>query len=138
MELLAVLIVVIIVGAFFGGKSFGGTIVRGVLGIIFLISVTIVYFVYISPDKSVPQEVKVKIDSALIQRPEFPAYPVWWADDTVLAVGIIKKQSNHNIEAIKACSIAAKYGVTNLIVELYDITKIEKNDEWELIGKARC
>ena len=41
-------------------------------------------------------------------------------------------------EAKKACHVAAKFGVTDLTVEAYDIVLIQQLEEWELIGKANC
>lgn len=81
---------------------------------------------------------KSRVEAALLQEPEFPARPVWWHDDTVLALGVMKKQFNHDMDAQKACQIALDNGVPRLKVEVYDLLKIQQEDDWKVIGSAGC
>ena len=107
--------------------------------IILLIAASVAVTVYINSTKTLLEpEVKSQIENALLEQPEFPARPVWWEDDGLLAIGVVKKQDNHDADAKKACAVAAKFGVTDLKVEAYDILQIQQSDEWTMIGKANC
>ncbi|MGB0467818.1 MAG: hypothetical protein ACPGF7_09860 [Pontibacterium sp.] len=107
--------------------------------IILLIAACVGITIYISSTKKpLETEVKSAIEAALLEQPEFPARPVWWEDDGVMAIGMVKKQDNHNVDAEKACKIAARFGVTKLKVEIYDVLLIQQSDDWELIGSAAC
>jgi len=81
---------------------------------------------------------KAGIEGMLLDNGRFPARPVWWQDDSVLAVGVIKKSDNHDQDAITVCSIAKEHGVTELLVEIYDILEIQQSDNWVRIGSANC
>jgi len=107
--------------------------------IILLIALSVGVTVYINSTKqTLAPELKSQIENALLQEPEFPARPVWWEDDKLLALGVVKTQDDHSKDAEKACRVIAKHGVKDLKVELYDVVKIQKADEWTLIGKAFC
>lgn len=107
--------------------------------IILLIAACVGVTVYINNSKVLLEpEVKSQLENALLELPEFPARPVWWDDDGVMAIGALNKLDNHDADAKKACQVAAKLGVTDLTVEVYDILKIQQFEEWMLIGKANC
>lgn len=107
--------------------------------IILLIAASIGVTVYInSVTKLLEPEVKSAIEASLLAEPEFPARPVWWEDDRLLAIGVVKKQDNHDSDAQKACRVIKKHGVTDLVVEVYDVVQIQKLDEWTRIGRASC
>ncbi|WP_027856147.1 hypothetical protein [Marinobacterium jannaschii] len=81
---------------------------------------------------------KSEVEKSVLGLPTFPARPVWWQNDSVLAVGVVKKSDNHDQDAVTVCKIAKEHGVTDLLVEIYDIVEIQQNDNWTRIGSANC
>ena len=107
--------------------------------IILLIAASVGVTIYINNAKTLlDPEVRSQLENALLEQPEFPARPVWWEDDSVMAIGVVNENENHDAEAKKACQIAATFGITDLKVEVYDILKIQQFEEWMLIGKSSC
>lgn len=107
--------------------------------IILLIAASVGVTIYINSVKTLlDPEVRSQLENALLEQPEFPARPVWWEDDSVMAIGVVNKNENHDAEAKKACQIAATFGITDLKVEVYDILKIQQFEEWTLIGQSSC
>ena len=83
-------------------------------------------------------DTKIMIEEAILNTDKFPARPVWWQDDSVLAVGVVKVQKNHDLDAADVCGIAAKHGVYDVLVEIYDVERIQRESDWVRIGSANC
>lgn len=85
------------------------------------------------------KEKKEALEKKILASRRFPARPVWWHDDTVLAVGIVL-ETKTNLEAVasEACGLLQQSGFPNMTVEVFDVVKIQKLDEWELLIKRRC
>lgn len=110
---------------------------RTIIILLIAASVGITVFINFTKEPLSP-ELRSAVEEALLKEPEFPARPVWWEDDRLMAIGVVKKQENHDADAKKACSIARKLGVTELAVEVYDVLSIQSAKEWNLIGRADC
>ncbi len=110
--------------------------------IIFALSiVSVVVTVFIQMNKNtlsskVKQQVEVVIQAGSL----FPARPVWWSDGKILAVGILPDSSTGDAAAQTACDllIAEQLPVSGLRIEVYDVLKIQNEDEWSLLGFAVC
>lgn len=92
---------------------------------------------------------KSRVEAAVMADERFPARPVWWENDSVLAVGIVAKLdesaiesesdiSVHDDDAHSVCDILKGLRVGGLLVELYDVVKIQRQDDWVRVGAARC
>lgn len=107
--------------------------------ILLLIAASVLVTLYIKyTAKPLDPALKAKVESAVMSLEQFPARPVWWHDDSVLAVGVVKKQHSHNSDAEEACKLALKQGVMKLKVEVYDLADLQQKDDWTLIGSASC
>ncbi|MFY0655591.1 MAG: hypothetical protein JXR12_02320 [Neptunomonas phycophila] len=80
------------------------------------------------------------VDILIANSPLFPARPVWWSDGKILAVGILPDSSTGDAAAQTACDllIAEQLPVSGLRIEVYDVLKIQNEDEWSLLGFAVC
>ena len=85
-------------------------------------------------------QTKSAVENALLELEEFPARPVWWQDDSVLAIGVVAGQTNPHHAADKVCKVLAAKGVSSVSVsvEVYDIVKIQKEDEWRKLASSAC
>lgn len=109
--------------------------------IVVLIAACVGVTLYInSQTKRLPDAVKRQAEDILLADALFPARPVWWEDDKILAVGVVAERTNGEQAARKACELftAENLPVGGLRIEVYDILEIQRNDEWTLIGKAVC
>ena len=109
--------------------------------IILLIAACVAVTLYINQTKKlIPPEVKVKIEQLLLDDPLFPARPVWWSDDKILALGIVANGISGDEAAKKACELLTgrSLPVSGLLIEIYDVVKIQTADDWGLLGSAKC
>lgn len=109
--------------------------------IILLIAASVAVTLYINQTKQlIAPEIKRKAENVLLQDALFPARPVWWEDDTILAVGILAENNQGDTAAQKACELmqGALLPVSGVRVEVYDVLKIQQNDDWTLLGSATC
>ena len=83
---------------------------------------------------------KRSAENVLLDNNLFPARPVWWSDGKILAVGILPDSSTGDVAAQTACDllIAEQLPVSGLRIEVYDVLKIQNEDEWSLLGFAVC
>ncbi|MDO6467340.1 hypothetical protein [Neptunomonas phycophila] len=83
---------------------------------------------------------KRSAENVLLDNNLFPARPVWWSDGKILAVGILPDSSTGDAAAQTACDllIAEQLPVSGLRIEVYDVLKIQNEDEWSLLGFAVC
>lgn len=109
--------------------------------IILLIAACVAVTLYINQTKKlIPPEVKAEIEQTLLDDVLFPARPVWWSDDKILAVGIASESMTGNAAAEKACQLLKNRSlpISGLIIEVYDVIKIQKADDWSLLGSGKC
>jgi hypothetical protein len=109
--------------------------------IILLIAACVAVTLYINQTKKlIAPEVKAEIEQTLLDDPLFPARPVWWSDDKILAVGIASKSMTGNAAAEKACQLlkSRSLPISGLVIEVYDVIKIQKADDWGLLGSGKC
>ncbi len=109
--------------------------------IILLIAACVAVTLYINQTKKlIPPEVKLSIEQTLLDDPLFPARPVWWSDDKILALGIVADGISGDAAAVKACALLAgrSLPVSGLVIEIYDVIKIQKSDDWGLLGSGKC
>ncbi|WP_271273553.1 hypothetical protein [Aliamphritea hakodatensis] len=83
---------------------------------------------------------RASVEAALaLESERYPATPVWWADGDILAVGMrAVDEAVITAGAKDICKILWKFDVNRTAVEVYDIEKIQQNDDWKLIGGADC
>ncbi|MDN2661011.1 hypothetical protein OW491_14455 [Neptunomonas sp. CHC150] len=83
---------------------------------------------------------KRSAENVLLDNNLFPARPVWWSDGKILAVGILPDSSTGDAAAQTACDllVAEQLPVSGLRIEVYDVLKIQNEDEWSLLGFAVC
>ena len=81
---------------------------------------------------------KSRVEAAVMADERFPARPVWWHDDSVMAIGVVKGQTNPNHAADKACKILKSKGISTVSVEVYDVVKIQKEDDWQQLAASAC
>lgn len=94
---------------------------------------------YIANTKQRPSsEIKITVENEILQLREFPARPVWWQDDSVLAVSIVPDTVNPHHAAAAACKILTANGVTTTFVELYDVVKIQEERDWVKLAADSC
>ncbi|GGO82473.1 hypothetical protein GCM10011348_23950 [Marinobacterium nitratireducens] len=89
-------------------------------------------------EEAVPDPARAALEQQLMQDPRFPARPVWWHEGTVLAVGMINDGGVKDKAAEDVCQLLHQQGLNNTSVEVYDLLKIQQDDDWNLIGKASC
>ncbi|WP_370052856.1 hypothetical protein [Neptunomonas sp.] len=106
---------------------------------LFVVSVAVAYYVN-STSSILDKEQQALAGSSLLNSPLFPARPVWWSDGKILAVGILPDSSTGDAAAQTACDllIAEQLPVSGLRIEVYDVLKIQNEDEWSLLGFAVC
>jgi len=105
--------------------------------ILIILSIGVTYYIETNK-REVSAETRAKVEAELSQDPNFPARPVWWEKGHLLGVGVIHDGTNRDADAQKVCQILNKYGVQPASVNIFDVLKIQNDDEWEQIGAARC
>lgn len=106
---------------------------------ILLIAASVGVTWFVNSQKSlVDAAVKSEIEAVILADSRFPARPVWWDSDSVLAIGMLKTADEHNAEAQEACQLIIDKLDSVLRVELYDVLSIQQTDKWTLIGSAEC
>ncbi len=112
---------------------------RILIFILIVISVAVAYYVSIT-SSILSKDQQITAESILHKSPLFPARPVWWSDGKILAVGILPDSSAGDAAAQTACDllIAEQLPVSGLRIEVYDVLKIQNEDEWSLLGFAVC
>lgn len=110
---------------------------RIILIVLIALSVGITLFLN-QQRESVPDPVRDALEQELMKDPRFPARPVWWHEGTVLAVGMINDGGRKDKAAEDVCQLLQSKGLNNTAVEVYDLLRIQQDDEWKLIGKASC
>jgi hypothetical protein len=112
---------------------------RIIITLLILSSVLVTLFIQLNKDQ-LSNEVKQKAESTLQANSLFPARPVWWNDDKILAVGIVPGEVSGEEAAQKACELmlAENLPIQGLRVEVYDVLKIQREDDWNLLGFAIC
>jgi hypothetical protein len=109
--------------------------------IFLLIAASVAVTLYINQTtKLLPPDVKIRIEQTLLDDPLFPARPVWWSDDKILALGIASHELTGDEAAKKACTLLSgrSLPVSGLLIEIYDVVKIQKSDDWNKLGAAKC
>lgn len=107
--------------------------------IILLIAACVGITLYINESTElIDSATKSRVEAAVLEDSRFPARPVWWESDSVLAVGVIKKTDNHDSDARDVCNIVRDAGIESMLVEMYDLQQIQRDDKWRRIGSARC
>ncbi|QLE97023.1 hypothetical protein [Neptunomonas phycophila] len=103
------------------------------------VSVVVAYYVNLTSD-ILSDNQKRSAENVLLDNNLFPARPVWWSDGKILAVGILPDSSTGDVAAQTACDllIAEQLPVSGLRIEVYDVLKIQNEDEWSLLGFAVC
>ncbi|MEH6576776.1 MAG: hypothetical protein V7731_06820 [Amphritea sp.] len=109
---------------------------------IILIAITagVTYFLE-SQKAPITAQMRAAVEADLSAIPDkYPATPVWWADGEVLAVGMLPREGGEkrNDSAKEICQVLWKHNVNRTTVEIYDIQKIQKSDDWQQIGGADC
>ena len=110
---------------------------RNIIIILIAACVGVTWYIANSTVRLSPEQ-KSAAENAILSEPEFPARPVWWHDDSVLAVGMLAEEYNPHEAAAKACKILRAIGVTTASVEIYDVVKIQKEDEWVKLAADSC
>ena len=99
--------------------------------------VGVTWYIANTTERLTPQA-KSAAENALLALEEFPARPVWWHDDSVMAIGVIADQVNPHHAADKACQVLKSKGIKTVSVEIYDVVKIQKEDDWQQLAAAGC
>lgn len=110
---------------------------RNIIIILIAACVGVTWYIANNTERLSP-EVKSAAENALLEQDIFPARPVWWQDDSVMAIGIVKGSANPFEAAAKACEIIKAKGVKTATVEIYDVVKIQKEDDWEKLAADGC
>ena len=105
--------------------------------ILVVLSVVVTYYLE-SKKSEVTPETRAQVEAALAQDPTFPARPVWWEKGHLLGVGVIFEGQNHDGDARRVCQILDKHGVRPATVQVFDVLKIQNDDDWEQVGAAVC
>jgi len=92
----------------------------------------------INSKEPVSPAVKSKVENAILELEEFSARPVWWQDDSVLAVSIVPETINPHKAAAAACKILNANGVHTTFVEVYDVVKIQQERDWVKLAADSC
>ena len=111
-----------------------------ILILLVLAAVSVGYFIETKKVQVTTQQ-RASVEAALAAEPQkYPATPVWWADGDILAVGMRVNADGQKLdaEAKEICNILWKYEVNRTAVEIYDIEKIQKADDWKMVGGADC
>lgn len=107
--------------------------------IILLIAASVGVSWYIANTKErLTSEMKITVENEILELPEFPARPVWWQDDSVLAIGVVADSVNPHHAAAEACKVLRAKGITATFVEIYDVVKIQKEDDWVKLAADGC
>ncbi len=110
---------------------------RTIIIILIAACVGVTWYIANSTEPLSPQ-IKSAVENELLELDEFPARPVWWHDDSVLAIGVLAGQTNPHQAADKACKVLASKGISFVSVEVYDVVKIQKEDEWKKLASDAC
>ncbi|MEM5535000.1 hypothetical protein WNY58_01225 [Neptuniibacter pectenicola] len=110
---------------------------RTIIIILIAACVGVTWYIANSTEPLSPQ-IKSAVENELLELDEFPARPVWWHDDSVLAIGVLVEQTNPHHAADKACKVLAAKGISSVSVEVYDVVKIQKEDEWKKLASDAC
>ena len=79
------------------------------------------------------------VDEQIFAIKGIPTNPVWWDNDKVLAIGVIDKPPPHTLlQALSACKVLERNGFYGMRVEVYDVLKIQKNDDWVKLKEINC
>ncbi|EAR59526.1 hypothetical protein MED92_15735 [Oceanospirillum sp. MED92] len=82
---------------------------RTIIIILIAACVGVTWYIANTTERLSPQA-KSAAENALLEEAEFPARPVWWHDDAVMAIGVVKGQTNPPHAADKACKILKSKG----------------------------
>ncbi|MGB2221277.1 MAG: hypothetical protein ACPHZ9_02815 [Neptunomonas phycophila] len=112
---------------------------RIVLLLLIFTSIIITIFIQLDSDQ-INDTLKNQVEIVIVHDSLFPARPVWWSDGKILAVGILPDSSTGDAAAQTACDllVAEQLPVSGLRIEVYDVLKIQNEDEWSLLGFAVC
>jgi hypothetical protein len=112
---------------------------KNIFLILVVLSVSLTVLIQLNKDK-LSSVTKQQAESTLQANSLFPARPVWWSDDKILAVGIVPGEVSGEEAAQKACELmlAENLPIQGLRVEVYDVLKIQREDDWSLLGFAIC
>ena len=107
--------------------------------LIVLIALSVGVTLYLNQQQApVPDAVRAALEQELAQDSRFPARPVWWHEGAILAVGMISDGGNKDGAAGDVCALLHRQGLNDTAVEVYDLRRIQQDEEWKLIGKASC
>jgi len=110
---------------------------RNILILLIVLSVAITAFINLT-NEPLSGDIRAKVEAELLQDKRFPARPVWWEDGEILAIGVMPDGVDLNKAAADVCPVLKKHGASQTSVEVYDILKIQQEDDWKLIAKASC
>lgn len=105
--------------------------------ILIILSIGVTYYIEMNK-KEVSMETRAKVEAELAQDPTFPARPVWWEKGHLLGVGVIYEGKPRDDDARRVCQILDKYGVQPATVQVFDVLKIQNEDDWDQVGSAVC
>jgi len=110
---------------------------RTIIILLIAACVGVTWYIVNTKERLTP-EVKSIVENQILERKEFPARPVWWQDDSVLAVSIVADSVNPHHAAAAACKILNANGVTTTFVEVYDVVKIQEERDWVKLAADSC
>jgi len=105
--------------------------------ILIILSIGVTYYIE-SNKREVSAETRAKVEADLAQDPTFPARPVWWEKGRLLGVGVVAEITDPDRAAVTACQILDRHGVRPVTVQVFDVLKIQNDDDWVQIGAAVC
>lgn len=86
-----------------------------------------------------PPEAFDRVTAKLATYNLFPARPVYWPDDKTVGVGVIPDQNlDLGLATNAVCEVLAEEGLIEMTVEVYDVIKIQYEDEWEMMAFQKC
>jgi len=87
---------------------------------------------------SVSMDTRQSIEKELLQDSTFPARPVWWEEGYLIGVGVVFNGDSHDSDAERVCGIMRRHGVVPSAVQVFDVIKIQNEDDWIEVGRADC
>ncbi len=110
---------------------------RTIIILLIAACVGVTWYIVNTKERLTP-EVKSIVENQILELKEFPARPVWWQDDSVLAVSIVPDTVNPHHAAAAACKILTANGVQTTFVEVYDVVKIQEERDWVKLAADSC
>jgi len=110
---------------------------RTIIILLIAACVGVTWYIVNTKERLTP-EVKSTVENTLLEREEFDARPVWWQDDSVLAVSVVPGTVNPYHAAADACKVLKANGVNHTFVEVYDVVKLQDERDWVKLAADSC